>query len=413
MNKKILGLGTIIGTTIPVMISTSCSTVERINNKKYNAPIHEYLFEKNIQDSTSRAHLNFGGLTRERLTQLPKDMSGYYNKDIVASGFGELRKYYLDGKKVTVHVGLDIMRPKNSKVFAPFNGEILANYWRNSDGEFAAGIGGVIIMRTLISQLHIPESYKKFIYLKKTCKVRKGRDLLDVFKVWKVPRMAFIHSGVFHAPDSKTSKIKMATITEYNEHIKTLSNSEKISQLDEEKYIKVSFMHLSKSSVSMFRGRDAIKQFDYFYKPTNTNYHTRYNTTIDFKHTYQIKRGQLMGYIGGQNENGGWQSHTHIEATCYSPTIEAKFKYSKLKEYRAASSDKNYKAPTKTIYYKKNHFNISSYKDAKPMGTYLTSNPNWYKSKRWNFESMQYDHAIIDPNNIFEIYNDKTPKIVV
>ena len=389
MNKKILALGTIVSVSAPIGIAVSCATTITTKDVKYKAPSHEYLFSKNIQDSDSRAHLIFGELTRDRLTQLPSDITSFYQKKIVASGFGEKRKYYVDGKTETYHAGLDIMRPKNSEILAPFDGEILAQYWYNEDEEFAHGIGTTIIMRTLISKLNIPQNFKELIY------VKKGS------KVWRVPRMAFIHSGKFTKPDPIKTKIILSTEQEYKTYIGALTASKRQAQVNEEKFIKVSFMHLSKNTVTIHRGRDSFKDFQGVTYKTHKSKHVRYNTSIDFEHPYKIKRGQLMGYIGNIHENGGWQPHVHIEAGYYT-TGSAQFTFSRMKRYDTTS-------PVTT----RSPLGLRTWTNAKALGTATKNSIEGTLKHPSNWLNFQHRRSILDPNNIFEIYTDETPKIVV
>ena len=396
MNKKILNLGMLTSMAVPIVAVVSCATSLGGENKKFVAPIHEYIFDKKIQDSDRRAHLDLTHLSWERLTQLSPDLGALYIKDIVATGFGEKRAYYISGTSKIYHAGIDVMRPEGETILAPFDAEVIGQYWYNEEAAFANGIGGVILLRTKISDMHIKPDYKKMIYIKES----SG----DHPKVWSVPKMAFINSGKFIAP-SGHSKVRIATITEYKEYLKTISHAEVVKQQSQEEYINVSFMHLSKSSVLVFKGRKTYKDVNHIAKPRlwhgklyNLNKHVRYNTSIDYSHRLRIKRGDKIGYIGNIHENGGWEPHVHIEALYFSPSNHTwgKFRDGKISKYSTVNPA--------------NSLTIRSWTNIHPEGTVSAK---IVESHGATWLNRQHNSSSIDPNNIFQFYTEETPTIVV
>lgn len=402
MNKKIILLGTMLSISIPLVSAVSCTTTLGVGNadvKFEDSTAHEYLFEKNIQDSNRRAHMDLSNLSWERLTQLPSDMAGTYGKDIVATGFGEKRSYYLGGKAKTYHAGIDVMRPEGEILKAPFDAQVIAQYWYNQDAAFASGIGGLILLKTKISDLHVPRLYKQMIYIKE----KKATSHHSV-KVWSVPLMSFISDGKFVVPFG-ISKVRIATKNEYDSYVKTLPEDERNSQQEKEKYIFVSFMHLSKASVTVFKHRNTYKDIHHIVAPRtingktyNLSKHARYNTTIDFEHPYKIRRGQKMGYIGNIYENGGWEPHVHIEAYYYSPSRQT---HGQFNEQRISKYDTT--NPTKPLTYR-------SWYSAKAVGTFTQ---NTVESHGGVWLNKQHNTSAMDPNNLFQFYDENTPTIFV
>jgi hypothetical protein len=64
-------------------------------------------------------------------------------------------------------------------------------------------------------------------------------------------------------------------------------------------------MHLAKKSIDIW-GKGAIWP--------RSNPQIYYSPKINFKRKLvKVKKGDIIGYVGDKNENGGWISHVHIE----------------------------------------------------------------------------------------------------
>ena len=378
MKKFITGL-TLVSTLAPVALAVSCGTskVETLNLGK-----HELLLKRETQDAKDRVHLILENIRKQDIKTLPSNINTYFHSHLVSGGFGEERHYYTGSSSMlstehnsNFHAGIDILLPTNNEIVSPVNGEVIAAFWKDSPALFY-GIGGVAIVRSEISKMNIDDNLKEFIYVK-TSHTRP--------EVMKLPKMLFTHNGVYKAPSE--TRLFSTTEAEYKTYIDSLSTSERSKKIDEAKYVYLTFMHLSKESLNIFSKNKVEVNAD------NPSKHVIYNKDIDEEHPYIVKRGQLIGRVGTMADNGGWAPHVHLEA--HSALLSfgkkiSRYKFSSL----PLETDHSYSLKISHLY-----------SNAKPVGTYISSS---LTSGRETWNNYAEGRGVIDPNNIYKLYDEKT-----
>ncbi|TCG11009.1 hypothetical protein [Mycoplasma marinum] len=78
-------------------------------------------------------------------------------------------------------------------------------------------------------------------------------------------------------------------------------------------YAYLTFGHLSLSTPTLFKNTKT-KQFHIdLSKYKRGIWNWSYNSSINIKHPYKVKGGDLIGKVGKLSENGGWVPHVHVE----------------------------------------------------------------------------------------------------
>lgn len=351
--------------------------------KLIDLPKHEYFISKKLQDSVSRKHVNIDHITRNEIKNASNDILSRERATQVSGGYGEMRHFYIeDGGAGTpsLHLGVDTFLHSGTEIYSPVDGEIIASYWvRDNNDNYASGIGGIVAIKTKIENLNIDDNLKEMLY------VNFGSETSS--KISKVPKMQYIFAGKEYLP----SEDKLATEEEYENHWESLkqvegADTEMINyQKAKEDYIILTFMHLSQNTPSIYGSTIDLKveAKEYKYAP------------IDINNPQTIKKGDLIGYVGHQLDNGGWRPHVHLENFLYG--------YSS----RFQTREENYKVVGEQL------TGSGPYMNLKPVGTFLpTSESRLEQATNRPWEIMTSGSwRMVDPNNLYQLYNDNDIKI--
>lgn len=373
----------ILGVSLaPLALAISCGTTK---NEVANYGPHEYFLKHDIQDSKDRVHLVLENVNKQDIKSLPANINTYFNSHLVSGGFGEERHYYTGSSTLVTnhhnsnfHVGVDVLLPTNHNILSPVNGQVVAAFWKDSPALFY-GIGGTVVIKSNISNMNIEDSLKEFMYVKTS--TRKN-------EVLKLPKLLFTHNNIYKAPSAKN----LFTVSEikYNEYLNSLDSTKRAEVVEDAKYVYLTFMHLSRRSLNIFTGNELEVNKE------NRTKHIIYNSSIDVKNPINIKKGQLIGRVGTMADNGGWAPHVHLEAhsafLSFGRHIN-KYEFNLL----PSASDSKYNSKVSSLYYA-----------AKPIGTYISSS---LSSGRELWNDFSEKKGIIDPNNIYKLYDEHTKQV--
>ena len=377
--KSLLISASLFAVSSPIALMACAPREHRLELEK-----HECFVDKNIQDSSSRKHILLSNINRNMLSSLPSSLNGFFHSKMVSGGFAEKRHYYsktMIQRQSQIHAGIDSMMPSGTKIVSPVDGQLIASLWiRSKKNNIGEGTGGIVIIKTKISDLNIPEKSKEFIYIKNhknaLYKIKHPRYK---YKIAKVPKLTYTFKGVYHEPTSD-----IASKAEYNNYIKTLSLSKRNKQIANEEYIFLTFEHLSRSSVSLYGSTKTIT--------TNKAFKVEINTDIDIKRPKEIHRGQKIGVVGTSIENGGWITHVHTEVNSFG--VESLNRFKRFLRYD--TSGEHYKR---------------AWRGARPLGTLQVNNDK----KSWTQEQwakyFAWHSGTSSSNNIYNLYDDKTETV--
>ena len=353
--------------TIPLTVVSCANNGETIKNMRQ----HSYFLDKDIQDSSSRVHMILDDFDRSSLTHFTSSLNSAYHATMLSGGFKEVRHYY-GSLSSSAHAGDDIAVKYNTKIYAPADGEIIASYWiKNALNEFAEGIGGVVIERVKINNLNIPAFEKEMIYVKKVVHHFHRPDTYKYFAEYKI---LYTKNGVYTEPKNIGTKV------EYDKYFNHLSKRSRDKLISQQGNVYLTFMHLTKTTPFLFGATKTVKTIS---KKSGFEKKVIYATTITPQHPLIIKAGALIGFVGSPKENGGWMPHVHIEA--HLSNVEYQ-RFSAIRMRR---------------YYK---FDGHSYSSVKPLGV-VSISP---KAKKNYMDEYVVKHGIIDPNNIYNLYDEAT-----
>ncbi|VEU75102.1 Uncharacterised protein [Mycoplasmopsis maculosa] len=145
----------------------SKSSIDKFNNKnielEYKIKKHAYIFEKELQDSNNKYNILLGDIDSNILTKITTNIfEKSNNSKILPGGYGELRGFYNDPNAVKqIHLGEDVLVKSDTKIFAPFNAEIVSFLSRKNEPQFS-GIGGQLVLR--VKKEDLKENIEKTIY---------------------------------------------------------------------------------------------------------------------------------------------------------------------------------------------------------------------------------------------------------
>ncbi len=389
-------LSTLLVALIPLATVISCGSPR----KEEHYIKHAYLFSPSIQNSKDKKRMFLPSLERDDIKNLPRSLNSNHGSPMISGGFGEERLYYSKNNQKVIHTGIDSLVNANTKLVAPADGEIINSVWMlNPAKPFANGAGGLLTMRSKIKDIDIPDSYKEVVYLKyivhKPAKSDKSKAT-DKTYIYASPKIQFIRNGILTLPTNnkpifvtKDHNIKIipATKNEYDSFISNYtpksSREPTRKQLeDSSKYIYFGFMHLSKKSVNLW-GQTKVKKIG--------SLNTEYSVEINEQHKWKkINKGDTIGYVGQMNENGGWATHVHIET--FIPNMIP-----------------NSKPGLKRVYSKSRN----PLGGLKATGTIASIQYPSFKKKYVSWDNYAIANGLIDPNNIFNLYDENTEKITI
>lgn len=381
--KKLLTTITLGAAIVPLAATVSCSSNDEL--KLLDLGKHEIFLDRKTQDASDRTHIILENIQKQDIKKLPANINTYFNSHLVSGGFGEERHYYTGSSALTTtnhnsnfHVGVDVLLPTNRKLVSPVNGEVIAAFWKDSPVLFY-GIGGTVVIRTKIADLNVDDELKEFVYIKKS---RTRPEVL------KLPKLLFKHNKqMLHMNEDRFFEVSES---DYKAYINSLQQTEKDKIAQESQYVYLTFMHLSRDSLNVFSNNTLELQKE------NRRKHIVYNNSIDIKHPYAIKRGQSIGKVGTMADNGGWAPHVHLEVHSALLSFGSKvdrYDFSSL----PAKTDARYMSKISSLYY-----------HAKPIGTYISASLTSGKEKWDDFATKK---GIIDPNNIYKLYDDSTRQV--
>ncbi len=418
MLKKLLKISSLILVGLNPMLILACSS-----QKESEHVFNSQLFGKDYFKTKSIAKMDASQIEYKDLTSIPENLNAHYGYKIIAGGFGELRKYYKkpidkswkDNK--SWHLGQDIILPPGTAIYAPYDGEIINSIWKGQDVKqtHAYGIGGNLTLKVKISELNIKPQLKEFIYLK-YYKEHKNIYWPDGKRIelfyYPVPKIQFSKNGKYIAPTNETlkgynnAKITISTKEKYenwiNDYTKKDSyntNKKKITTLinkdflnfvkKSKNYIYISMMHLAKKSIDIW-GKGAIWP--------RSNPQIYYSPKINFKRKLvKVKKGDIIGYVGDKNENGGWISHVHIEIFTISHNPGAYFNAQNIWKWEKNSKYKRWNV----VKGKGTTHSLKGKKD-------INATQNMFKTHYGTFSNFAQSRNIIDANEIFKFYNLKS-----
>ena len=141
-------------------------------------------------------------------------------------------------------------------------------------------------------------------------------------------------------------------------------------------------MHLSKNTIDLYG--ETINDFY-----NNEQYIISKKLAESPHKSISVKRGDIIGFVGKRSENGGWSTHTHVEIH-FSSLMNSNF--SNFKKI-----DKWFIGKINALYGK------GTYVDAK-----VKEGNDSKNNIINNFEAWSIYKGIINPNNIYKFFDDKT-----
>ena len=407
MTKKILIPGTLLITVAPLATIISCGAKEHLNN--YGN--HAYMYSKDIQDSSSNIKVNMD-FTRDDIARVPMDVAGHFNAKMAVGGYGEKRRFYLKGNAESTHLGLDVFAPLGTPIYAPADSEVVSAIWRQSPSKdgFAHGTGGNVLIKTKIKDLPIDETLKEIVYMKYSEQTRYHNE--TKVRYFTVPKVRFVNDhGVYVAPttikydvqqvttilhpsDNVTTfkKISVVSNTEWDNYVNSYTPkvlhraghgyTTREELRDSPNYIYTSFMHLSRKTIKLFGDVQ-------MYHKNTENWEVSKKIIEELK-PQAIKKGQVIGYVGSKDENGGWSTHTHIEVFLPALVRSGIMNLDRIHQW----------------------FNHANAPLTSPRRRGLFARGNQI-GKIANINAWTLQKGTMNPNNIYHFYNDKTRTVTV
>lgn len=275
---------------------------------------HEYLINKNIQDSNQRAFIDFSKIYRKDVSKFPVSINDFYNIKMGVSGYGETRHFYAD-KEIHKHTGVDVFLNEGEKILAPSGTEILSAYWLGQEEEWAEGVGGVICLRMKISTLHVPNELKEYVYIKKKIFQEKKESWI----YFRTPKLSFSKNGQYKKLNFP--EIEFTTKNDYEKYLDSIKIDQRNKIQEESKYIYARIIHLSKNTINLLSNN--VKTISCTLLSEKEKYTAIVAMDIDANNPKKFKKGDVLGFIGGPNENGGWATHADINLyAVFSPLIQ-------------------------------------------------------------------------------------------
>ena len=397
MNKKILTIGSVFVAATPLATLISCGAKEHM----MGLGKHAYLYDESIQDSSSNIRVGMDKINRNQIPLVPVDVSSHFGAKMSVGGFGEERHFYSNDN--AVHLGLDVFAPEGTKVVAPADSEVINAVWRHgkSTNNFAHGSGGNILIRTKVKDLPIDENLKELVYMKYYTRTRNssgthvynGQKFREESLYFAMPKVRFVKRGKYVEPtqmkfDVSDNGYKEITVVDkdkynafVNAYVQTSSNkTTKEELIKSSEYIYISFMHMSKETIGLY---GAVKTFNL---PSET---WMVSQKINMHRTpVKIKKGQTIGFVGSQDENGGWSTHTHVEIHMPSLLPHEFIGLKRVHEWFSKGKSPIFGVGTYSRSHNKKHAGEKSVKD---------------------FKTWSLERGIMNPNNIYKFYNDNTP----
>lgn len=388
MNKKILLPGALLITATPLAAVISCGHKEKEYLKDFG--LHAYMYDKKIQDSSTNIKVKMD-FTRDQISQVPIDIAGHYGSRMGVGGYGEERHFY--EQKNSIHLGLDVFAPVGTPILAPADSEVINAVWRHreSTSNFAHGSGGNLLIRTKIKDLPIDDNLKELVYMKyylKQKNVLSATGYREEMYMFAMPKVKFLEHGKYVKPTNTKYDVSVDHFTEisivtkdaYDKYVNTYtpaSTSEptKDELIQSSKYVYMSYMHLSKKTIGLY-GKTVT-----FPAGSETWIVSK---QVNMHHTpHSVKKGDIIGYVGSQEENGGWSTHTHVEV--HMPSL----------------------LPQEFISLKRVHKWFREHK-------YPVFGTGTYSGKTIkDFKTWSLLKGTMNPNNIYHFYNDKTRTVTV
>ncbi len=126
MKLKFKILSTLLVASLPFATVISCGKSE--TPKDQLLPLHKkhsYLFDKTIQDSSTNKRMFLPSLSRDKIKNLPRNLTSHYGSRLISGGYGEVRTYYTSTGTPSIHMGIDSLAPARTKLYAPADGEVI------------------------------------------------------------------------------------------------------------------------------------------------------------------------------------------------------------------------------------------------------------------------------------------------
>ncbi|QBF34335.1 hypothetical protein EG856_00060 [Mycoplasmopsis phocirhinis] len=241
-----------------------------LNNKKYtfNKKVGTGNYSNPFQDDFVAKNVNaynfiIDTLTREDISKVNDSIFNIYGTNLLSGGYDSTRAVY--GARVStpsfLHLGEDYLAPAHTPVVAPYDGEIIGIFAREQNSaqkDDASAVGTSLMMRVKKSELNLtPAQLEKEFNITST------------------------------------------------------------GQLDEWMYI--GFIHLD-ANLTMNNSNLNIAQSQYTTGKNSFSIavNSSTNKEVDVINPIKVKKGQVIGFLGTPDTNGGWMPHAHI--TVYNNT---------------------------------------------------------------------------------------------
>ncbi len=145
--------------TIPVIFAISCGHNSPV------LPVDEtqaiFLKDGDIQRNPNRAHILMPEILRQKIKTYNQDLSASFGVPLVSGGFGEVRHFYSTKNKLSIHMGDDVFVKAQTKIYAPYDGEIIASWGKSKVGELGGGFGNQVVMKVKVKDMNLSKKAKE------------------------------------------------------------------------------------------------------------------------------------------------------------------------------------------------------------------------------------------------------------
>ncbi|MCT4469556.1 MSC_0775 family lipoprotein [Mycoplasma sp. HS2188] len=226
---------------------------KKVGTGKYSNPFQDQFVEENV----NAYNFIIDTLTREDVSKVNDSIYNIYGTRLLSGGYDSTRAVY--GAKITVptflHIGEDYLAPAYTPITAPYDGEIIGIFSReqnSAEKNDADASGTTLMMRVKKSELNLaPAEFEKQFNVSNT-------DELDEWMY-----IGFIHLDANSTMNNSNLNIHQSQYTTGNKSFSIAVNTET-------------------------------------------------NKEIDVINPIKVRKGQIIGFLGTPDTNGGWMPHVHI-----------------------------------------------------------------------------------------------------